>query len=178
MRQRLRLSCFALKFHMPTRAAAHSGFRVSTRVLVAVQQTPGWALGVIQYHSSVAATGSAVAAREILTGRIPVTVNVDLNLSLSGRADLVTLAPSYTFATPVLGGQLSVIMSGQYGRAAAKIAGTLTATAGPIVMTRTGMLEGCADLLRGPRTLRGTAMELWRQQLHGLRYRQYSRRRL
>ncbi len=110
--------------------------------LAAVQQTPGWALGVIYYHSSVAAAGSAAAAREILTGRIPATVNVDLNLSLSGRADLVALAPLYTFATPVLGGQLVVGMSGQYGRAAASIAGTLTAIAGPIVVTRSGMLEG------------------------------------
>ena len=110
--------------------------------LAAVQQTPGWALGVIYYHSRVAAAGSAAAAREILTGRIPATVNVDLNLSLSGRADLVALAPSYTFATPVLGGQLVVGMSGQYGRTAASIAGTLTAIAGPIVVTRTGMLEG------------------------------------
>ena len=86
--------------------------------------------------------GSAAAAREIRTGSIPATVNVNLDLNLSGRADLVTLAPSYTFATPVLGGQLVVGMSGQYGGAAASIAGTLTALAGPIVMTRTGMLEG------------------------------------
>ena len=71
-----------------------------------MQQTPGWALAVIYYHSSVAAAGNVAAAREILTGRIPATVNVDLTLSLSGRADLVALAPSYTFATPVLGGQL------------------------------------------------------------------------
>jgi len=110
--------------------------------LVAVQQTPGWAFGVYYYHSSVAAAGSAAAAREILTGRIPATVNVDLNLSLSGRADLVALAPSYTFATPVLGGQLVVGMSGQYGGNAASIAGTLTAIAGPIVVMRSGMLEG------------------------------------
>ena len=110
--------------------------------LVAVQQTPGWALGVIYYHSRVAAAGSAAAAREILAGRIPATVNVDLNLSLTGRADLVALAPSYTFATPVLGGQLVVGMPGQYGRTAASIAGTLTAIAGPIVVTRSGMLEG------------------------------------
>jgi hypothetical protein len=84
-----------------------------------VQQTPGWALSVNYYHSSVAAAGSAAAAREILTGRIPTNVNVNLNLSLSGRADLVALTPSYTFATPVLGGQLAVGLSGQYGRAAA-----------------------------------------------------------
>src|SRR5258708_38114890 len=110
--------------------------------LAAVQQTPGWALSVIDYHSSVAAAGSAAAAREILAGRITANVNVNLNLSLSGRADLVALVPSYTFATAVLGGQLVVGMSGQYGRAAASIAGTLTAIAGPIAVTRTGVLEG------------------------------------
>src|SRR6476620_7838804 len=44
--------------------------------LVAVQQTPGWALGVIYYHSNVAAAGSAAAAREILTGRIPAPIGV------------------------------------------------------------------------------------------------------
>ena len=75
--------------------------------LAAVQQTPGWALGVIYYHSSVAANGSAAAARQILASGIPANVNVSLNLSLIGRADLVTLAPSYTFATPVFGGRSS-----------------------------------------------------------------------
>src|SRR6476620_10365111 len=110
--------------------------------LVAMQQTPGWALSVIDYHSGVAAAGGAAAAKEILAGKIPANVNVNLNLSLSGRADLVALVPSYTFATPVLGGQFVVGMSGQYGRTAASIAGTLTAIAGPIVVTRSGMLEG------------------------------------
>lgn len=108
----------------------------------AMQQTPGWSLGVSYFHSSVAAAGSVAAARQILVGRIPSTVKVDLNLSLSGRSDLVTLTPSYTFATPVLGGQLLVALSSQFGRSAASIAGTLTAVAGPIVVTRTGMLEG------------------------------------
>jgi hypothetical protein len=108
----------------------------------AMQQTPGWSLGVGYYHSSVAAAGSVAAARQILVGRIPSTVKVDLNLSLSGRSDLVTLTPSYTFATPVLGGHLLVALSSQFGRSAASIAGTLTAIAGPIVVTRTGMLEG------------------------------------
>ena len=109
--------------------------------LVAVPQTPGWSLAVVYYHYNVAASGNVAASKEILTGRLPSTVNVNLNLSLRGQADLVTLTPSYAFATPVLGGQLSVSISGQYGRNAPTIAGTLTALAGPIVMTRTGMLE-------------------------------------
>ncbi len=126
--------------------------------LAAAPQTPGWALGVSYYHSSVAAAGSVAAAREVLTGRIPATVKVDLNLSLSGRADLVALAPSYTFATPVLGGQLLVGMSGQYGRSTGSIAGTLTALAGPIVVTRSGMLE---DSLTSYGDLTPNATLLW-----------------
>ncbi len=126
--------------------------------LAAVPQTPGWALSVGYYHSSVAAAGNVAAAREILADRIPATVKVNLNLSLSGRADLVTLAPSYTFATPVLGGQLFVSMSGQYGRNTDSLAGTLTALAGPIVVTRTGMLE---DLLTSYGDLVPNAELLW-----------------
>jgi hypothetical protein len=110
--------------------------------LAAVQQTPGWALSVNYYHSNVTAAGSAAAARQILAGGIPANVNVSLNLSLIGRVDLVGLAPTYTFATPVLGGQLVAGIAGQYGKAAASIAGTLTAIAGPMVVTRSGVLEG------------------------------------
>jgi hypothetical protein len=124
----------------------------------AVQQTPGWALSVSYYHSNVGAAGSVAAAREILTDRIPSTVNVNLNLSLRGQADLVTLAPSYTFATPVLGGQLSASVSSQFGQAAGSIAGTLTALAGPIVITRTGMLE---DSLTSYGDLVPTATLVW-----------------
>src|SRR4249919_1608141 len=39
--------------------------------LAAVQQTPGWTLSVNYYHSSVAAAGSAAAARQILASGIP-----------------------------------------------------------------------------------------------------------
>src|SRR5258706_2152045 len=109
--------------------------------LAAVPQTPGWALGTVYYHTSVNASGNVAAAREIQVGRFSPNVNVNLNLSLSGQGDLVILAPSYTFATPVLGGQLNVSVASYFGRNAASIAGTLTAAVGPIVATRTGMLE-------------------------------------
>ena len=59
--------------------------------MAAAPQVPGWAMGVIYYHSSVGASGSVAASKEITTGRIPPTVNVNLNLSLSGQADLVVL---------------------------------------------------------------------------------------
>jgi hypothetical protein len=87
-------------------------------------------------------------------------VNVNLNLSPSGQGDLLVLAPSYTFATPVLGGQLSVSVASWFGRSAASIAGTLTAAAGPIVTTRTGMLE---DSLTSYGDLVPTATMRWNQ---------------
>src|SRR5258706_4811226 len=128
--------------------------------LVAVPQNPGWALGTIYYHSSVAAFGNVAAAKQIQVGRIPANVNVNLNLSLSGQGDLIVLAPSYTFAEPVLGGQLSVSVSSWFGRSAASIAGTLTAVAGPIVATRTGILE---DSLTSYGDLVPTATMRWNQ---------------
>src|SRR5450755_1951858 len=109
--------------------------------LSAVPTTPGWSVAAIYYHTSVNASGAAAAAREFQVGRFSPTVNINLNLALSGQADLLLIAPTYTFATPVLGGQLSATLAGVYGRNSASIAGTLTATAGPIVTTRTGFLE-------------------------------------
>jgi hypothetical protein len=128
--------------------------------LAAVPQTPGWALGTIYYHTSVSGSGNVAAAREIQAGRFSPTVNVNLNLTLSGQGDLVVLAPSYTFATPVLGGQLAVSVASVFGRNAASIAGTLTAASGPIVTTRTGMLE---DSLVSYGDLYPTATLRWNQ---------------
>src|SRR6266446_9399696 len=51
--------------------------------LAAVPQTPGWSLGAVYYHTSVAASGAAAAAREIQVGRFPPTVNVNLNVHLN-----------------------------------------------------------------------------------------------
>jgi hypothetical protein len=107
----------------------------------AAPQVPGWALGVIYYHTNVSAFGSVAASKEIIVGRIPANVNVNLNLSLAGQGDLIVLAPSYTFAQPVLGGQLSLSVSSWFGRDTASIAGTLTASTGSVFAARTGMIQ-------------------------------------
>jgi len=62
--------------------------------LAAAPQVPGWAMGVIYLHSNASASGSVAASKEITTSRIPPTVNVNLNLSLSGQADVVILSPT------------------------------------------------------------------------------------
>ncbi len=109
--------------------------------LAATPATPGWSLAAIYYHANVGASGAAAASREVQIGRFSPTVNVDLNVALRGQADLMFIAPTYTFATPVLGGQLSATLASVYGRNSASLAGTLTAAVGPIVTTRNGFLE-------------------------------------
>ncbi len=64
-----------------------------------------------------------------------------MNLRLNAQADLLLLNPTYTFATPVLGGQLAIGITGLFGRSAATLDGTLTAAVGPFVTTRTGTLS-------------------------------------
>jgi hypothetical protein len=128
--------------------------------LVAAPATPGWALGVVYYHTSVSASGAAAAAREFQVGRFSPTVNINLNLNLSGQADLVFLAPSYTFAQPMFGGQLAVTLASVYGRNAASIAGTLT---GPLGNTFAGMRE---DALVSAGDLYPTVSLKWNKGVH------------
>jgi hypothetical protein len=93
--------------------------------LQAVPVTPGWSIGSFNYHTTVSAFGSVSAAREIQIGRFSPTVNVSFDARLNAQADLLAVLPTYTFATPVLGGQLAVIMMGIVGNMNTSIAGTL-----------------------------------------------------
>jgi len=109
--------------------------------LAATPQVPGWSWAEVYYHTSVEASGAVAAAKQIQVGRIPANVNVNLNANLNAQADLVLLNPTYTFATPVLGGQLAIGVTGLFGRAATGIDGTLTTAVGPFATTRTGSLS-------------------------------------
>ena len=109
--------------------------------LAATPTTPGWSTAAIYYHTSVSASGAAAAARQFQVGRFSPTVNVSLDLALKGQADLMFVAPTYTFAEPVLGGQFSVTVASVFGRNSASLAGTLTSAVGPIVATRQGFLS-------------------------------------
>jgi hypothetical protein len=109
--------------------------------LAATPQLPGWSMAAIYYHTSVEASGSVAAAKQIQIGRFPANVNVSLNASLTAQADLLLLNPTYTFATPVLGGQLAIGITGIFGRANTSLDGTLTTVIGPLVGTRTGSIS-------------------------------------
>ena len=106
--------------------------------LSATPTTPGWSVATIYYHTSVNASGAAAASRVVQVNGIPRPVNVNLNVSLNGQADLQFIAPTYTFAEPVLGGQLSATLAGVWGRSSASLAGTLT---GPLGNTFQGFLK-------------------------------------
>jgi hypothetical protein len=105
------------------------------------QQQPGWALSTVYYHTDVSAAGNVALGREFEIGKIPGNVSATLNANLHATADLALLTPTYTFATPVLGGQASVGLMGIYGRTSTNLAGTLTGTinippAPPVTFTR------------------------------------------
>jgi hypothetical protein len=121
--------------------------------LAATPQVPGWAIGIINYYASVSTSGNVAAARLVTINKLPQNVNVNLNVNLSGKSDLVFASPSYTFATPVFGGQLGVSLGIGAGASTADLSGTLTATAGPFTVTRQGQISetrgGVSDLYPG-----------------------------
>jgi hypothetical protein len=105
--------------------------------LAAVPDAPGWAVASVYYHTSVTAGADVAAAREIQIGRFTPSLSVNLNASLHATADLALIVPSYTFATPVLGGQLAVQMGTITGTTSANINGTISASLPPFDLVRT-----------------------------------------
>jgi hypothetical protein len=105
--------------------------------LAAVPSTPGWSWATIYYHSEVS---SAAGTQFPRGGRIDV--------GISGLGDLVFFGPAYTFATPVLGGQLAVNVLGAAGRSEASAALSLTGPMGnTIALSRTQDLTSFGDVI-------------------------------
>jgi hypothetical protein len=113
-------------------------------------QQPGWSYTAMSYYTNVSASGAAAAAREFTVGNFNPTVAASLNVNLHADANLILLNPTYVFATPVLGGQLAVGMMGIVGRNSVGLDGTLTASVGPLTVTRQGAISdavaGVGDL--------------------------------
>jgi hypothetical protein len=85
----------------------------------AVPGEPGFSIGGFYYHPSV----SASANKSFQLGR-------QIGVGIKGRGDLIGFGPTYTFATPVLGGQASLSLLGVGGRNWASVAATLTGPRG------------------------------------------------
>jgi hypothetical protein len=104
--------------------------------LAAVPGTPGWSFATFFYNTNVSAGADVAAARTITIGGISPTVRANLAASLHADVGVNFSNLEYVFATPVLGGQLSLAMLGIYGYSTADVNGTLTASAGPLNAAR------------------------------------------
>lgn len=109
--------------------------------LAASPLQPGFSFASIYYHTSVSASGSVAAAREVTLGGRTATLNTNLNANVNADVDLGLLIPSYTFATPVLGGQLMFGLMTVVGHNSTSLDGTLTAGVGNINISRTGSID-------------------------------------
>jgi hypothetical protein len=100
---------------------------------------PGWSWATVYYHSSVGA-GADKAFPRGGKGRV--------SLGLEGRGDLVLFGPSYTFATPLLGGQFSLSLLGYGGRSEGSVDVTLTGPRGnTFPRSKSDVFTGFGDLI-------------------------------
>jgi hypothetical protein len=104
--------------------------------LAAAPQQPGFSLVLIYYHLSASAGGDVAFARQVNRGNISANFTGALSANLDAHANLALAAPSYVFATPVLGGQAAFGLLVPYGRGEASVDATLTGALGPIGFTR------------------------------------------
>src|SRR5262245_37725770 len=115
-----------------------TGFAAS---LAATPQVLGLSFANVLHSSNLAGGGDVAFARQGNRGNITANFNANVNASIKGNAEPLYLAiPGYTFATPVLGGQASVILGIPYGRVRGHVDATLTAALGPIGFSRGGSL--------------------------------------
>src|SRR5215472_6554689 len=96
--------------------------------LAAAPQQPGWALTSMLYNTNVSASGNAAVAREVTIGRFNPTINISVDAHVHANATIGFLAPSYTFATPFLGGQASAFLLFGYGNNNTSLNASATAT--------------------------------------------------
>jgi hypothetical protein len=106
--------------------------------LAAAPLQPGFSFTTFYYHTSVEAGAQVARAREISIGQIPATLTANLSANLDANADLQFVFPTYTFATPVLGGQATIGLLGAYGRNSVSVDTTLNASllVGPFALTK------------------------------------------
>ena len=84
--------------------------------LAATPLQPGWSFLTFFYNTNVKAGADVAFERQVHRGNINVNFTGNLNINLKAPPDLQLFLPSYTFATPVLGGQATFLLMGAYGR--------------------------------------------------------------
>lgn len=131
--------------------------------LAAAPQQPGWSVATIYYHTSVNAGGDVAFARQVSRGGLKGNFTGNLDAVLDADANLGFLFPSYTFASPVFGGQLTLGALGAYGHTSGSVDATLTGALGPIGFTVSG---SSSDSVTGFGDVAPMAMLRWNQGVH------------
>src|SRR5262249_2068302 len=135
--------------------------------LAAAPQQPGWSLTSIYYHTSVSAGANVAAAREFETGRISANLTANVNASLNAKADLGLVKPTYTLATAVVGGQLTVGAIGIYGGVDTSLAGSVTgALATPLGTLPFSRFDTISDSVSGFGDVLPIATLRWNSGVH------------
>ena len=124
---------------------------------------PGWSLLTFSYYTNVKAGADVAIAREVQIGRFTPTLTANLSANLHAKVGLQWVQPNYTFANPVLGGQLTLGMGGFFGRSRADVDGTLTTTLGPLVSVRS---ENISSSVTGFSDLYPVAQLKWNHGVH------------
>ena len=119
--------------------------------LAATPQQPGWSLASIFYNTNVSASAAAAVSREIAIGQFNPALNVSVSANVHANVSAEMVIPTYTFATPFLGGQASVSLLGLYGVNDTRLNATVAGTVGPVPFTKAIDVEqntaGVGDLL-------------------------------
>jgi hypothetical protein len=137
----LALAALAIAAVSPQRATAdESGVSFwlpgSYGSLAALPGQPGWSFVTFNYYGSVSAGAGVNFERggSIQTG-------------LNSRTDFQYLSPTYTFATPVLGGQAAIGIASFFGGNTTSVFGTLTGPGGQSISgSRSDSATGFGDL--------------------------------
>ena len=105
------------------------------------------------FHDSVSAGGGVALAREFTIGKVPVGLSANINATVNANIDIAIITPTYTFATPVLGGQATLGLMSIYGRNNTTLAGTLSGILSvpgfpPIGFSRSDTFDSSVTALR------------------------------
>jgi hypothetical protein len=117
----------------------------------ATPQQPGWSLASIYYHTDVSGSGNIAVSREITIGQFNPKLDANINANVRALADIGFVIPSYVFATPIFGGQVSASLLMAYGNNNTSLNARTTGTLGPFPFTKSIALQqdtmGFGDLI-------------------------------
>jgi hypothetical protein len=131
--------------------------------LAAVPGQPGLSFSATNYYESLSAGAEVARARQIQIGRLNPTLQLNLQATLRGYADVGFVTEQYVFATPVLGGQAAIAMGEIVGHTSASVFGTLTASLGPFSSSTS---ESIGNSTTGFGDLYPLASLKWNQGVH------------